>query len=110
MRASHSLIISCCERRNPFHRVLTEVTGKMTIENLLLVMITRIVWLVQSWGIGRDHSIVVHINANKSPNHRSSVEFVTVVMQEARWGLRQEDLGKWTKELKERSGIRNHQC
>jgi hypothetical protein len=110
MRASHSLVISCCEWRDPFHRVLTEVTSKMTIENLLLVMITRVVWLVQSWGIGRDHSLMVHINTNKSPDHRSGVEFVTVVMQEARWRLRQEDLGKRAKELKERSGIRNHQC
>jgi hypothetical protein len=33
-----------------------------------------------------------------------------VVMQEARWRLRQEALGKRAKELKERSGICNYQC
>jgi hypothetical protein len=31
-------------------------------------------------------------------------------MQEARWGFQQEEFGKWAKELKERSGICNHQC
>jgi hypothetical protein len=82
MGPGNSFIIRGREKRDALHRVLTEVTGKVAIENLLLVMITRIIWLVRSWGIGRDRGIMVDINTNKSANHRSGVKFIAVVMQE----------------------------